>query len=63
MFDVLARGDRLLGRLLSQPRDYGGLGLGAVQITAVFLAVIVGLVAYVSFRPGESRIRPMAEER
>jgi uncharacterized membrane-anchored protein len=37
-----------LGDLVSQPRHYGGLGLGTVYTSAAFLAVIVGLVAYVS---------------
>ncbi|MEM5387765.1 hypothetical protein VSR68_29810 [Paraburkholderia phymatum] len=33
-----------LGDLLSQSRDYGGLGMGTVMTSAVFLAVIVVLV-------------------
>lgn len=37
-----------LGDLLSQAQTYGGLGLGTVVTSAVFLAVIVGLVAWVS---------------
>lgn len=37
-----------LGDLLSQAHTYGGLGLGTVVTSAVFLAVIVGLVAWVS---------------
>ena len=35
-----------LGDLLSQARDYGGMGLGTVTTSLGFLAVIVGLVAY-----------------
>jgi uncharacterized membrane-anchored protein len=41
-----------LGDLVSQPRDYGGMGLGTVYTSAAFLAVIVGLVAYVSVAQG-----------
>jgi len=38
------------GDLLSQPHQYGGLGLGTIITSAVFLAVIAGIVAYMSFR-------------
>ncbi|GAB3629228.1 membrane protein [Pandoraea terrae] len=34
-----------LGDLLSQARDYGGLGFGAMLTSAIFLGVIVALVA------------------
>lgn len=37
-----------LGDLLSQARSYGGLGLGAIGTSVVFLSVIVALVVYVS---------------
>lgn len=37
-----------LGDLLSQPVANGGLGLGTVLITEVFLAAILGLVAYLA---------------
>jgi len=37
-----------LGDLLSQARTYGGLGFGTAITSALFLAVIVGLVAYMS---------------
>jgi uncharacterized membrane-anchored protein len=37
-----------LGDLLSQPRADGGLGLGTVGTTAIFLATILGLVAYLT---------------
>ena len=40
-----------LGDLLSQSREYGGLGFGTVSTSAVFLAVIIALVAWVSLRP------------
>jgi uncharacterized membrane-anchored protein len=38
-----------LGDLLSQSRNYGGVGLGTVHTSLVFLTVIVALVAWVSF--------------
>jgi uncharacterized membrane-anchored protein len=41
-----------LGDLLSQARAYGGLGLGTIHTSLAFLAVIMALVAYISF--GES---------
>lgn len=45
-----------LGDLLSQSRDYGGLGLGTIQTSIAFLTVIVGLVAWVTFE-GDGRRR------
>jgi uncharacterized membrane-anchored protein len=33
-----------LGDLLSQSREYGGLGLGAMFTSVIFLAIIIGLV-------------------
>lgn len=38
-----------LGDLLSQAREYGGMGLGTIQTSIVFLTVIIGLVAWVTF--------------
>ncbi len=38
-----------LGDLLSQSRNYGGLGLGTIYTSIGFLTVIVALVAWVSF--------------
>ena len=44
------------GDLLSQPAEYGGLGLGTIITSAVFLAAIVGIVAYMSAtHDGEER--------
>jgi uncharacterized membrane-anchored protein len=37
-----------LGDLLSQPREYGGMGLGTIYMSIAFLGVIVALVAYLS---------------
>lgn len=44
-----------LGDLLSQSRDYGGVGLGTVQTSIAFLTVIVGLVAWVTFEGDGTR--------
>jgi len=44
-----------LGDLLSQSPAYGGLGLGTVTTSIVFLAVIVALVAMLSLRTGRPR--------
>lgn len=43
------------GDLLSQPMEYGGLGLGTIVTSALFLAVIAAIVLYMSFmnRDGE----------
>ena len=40
-----------IGDFLSQARGDGGLGLGTVGTSALFLAAIAGLVAYISSRP------------
>ncbi|SAK56751.1 membrane protein [Caballeronia arationis] len=37
-----------LGDLLSQSRTYGGVGLGTIYTSVIFLTIIVALVAYVS---------------
>ncbi|MDB5609899.1 MAG: hypothetical protein JWP25_6799 [Bradyrhizobium sp.] len=38
-----------VGDLLSQSRNYGGVGLGTVQTSLAFLTVIIALVAWVTF--------------
>jgi uncharacterized membrane-anchored protein len=38
-----------LGDLMSQPTDYGGMGLGTIYTSLVFLTVIVAIVIYMSF--------------
>ena len=38
------------GDLLSQPLEYGGLGFGTIVTSLLFLAAIVALVAYMTFR-------------
>lgn len=40
-----------LGDLLSQAKDYGGFGLGAVTTSIAFLTIIIVLVGYVTFAP------------
>ena len=40
-----------LGDLVSQAKDYGGLGWGTVSTSLAFLTVIVALVGYCSFVP------------
>lgn len=44
-----------LGDLLSQAREYGGLGLGTIYTSLAFLAVIVALVAWLNFEGDRSR--------
>lgn len=45
------------GDLLSQPKQYGGLGLGTIMTSALFLTAIVGIVIYMSIRhEGEERV-------
>lgn len=44
-----------LGDLLSQSHEYGGMGLGTIQTSIVFLTVIVGLVAWVTFEGDGAR--------
>ncbi|MDB5768729.1 MAG: hypothetical protein JWQ61_3543 [Collimonas fungivorans] len=39
------------GDLLSQPASSGGLGFGAIEASIVFLALIIGMVIYLSFVP------------
>jgi uncharacterized membrane-anchored protein len=38
-----------IGDLLSQPNEYGGLGLGTIVTSLLFLAVIVATVIYMTF--------------
>ncbi len=37
-----------IGDFLTQARSAGGLGLAAMLVSAVFLVVIIGLVAYLT---------------
>jgi uncharacterized membrane-anchored protein len=44
------------GDLLSQPHDYGGLGLGTIVTSAIFLTVIAAIVLYMTLtHEGEER--------
>ncbi|WP_429025351.1 COG4705 family protein [Bradyrhizobium sp. I1.14.4] len=47
------------GDMLSQSRDYGGLGLGTIYTSLAFLAVIIGLVTWLSFE-GDTGRKPEA---
>ncbi len=49
-----------LGDLLSQARNYGGLGLGTAATSLAFLGVITALVAYASF---QSRSPSLSESK
>jgi uncharacterized membrane-anchored protein len=44
-----------LGDLLSQSRSYGGVGLGTIITSIVFLTVIVALVAWLTFEDDRER--------
>lgn len=45
------------GDLLSQPIQYGGLGLGTIITSALFLGTIIAIVAWISVtRRGEERV-------
>lgn len=46
-----------LGDLLSQSRNYGGLGLGTTQTSLAFLTVIIVLVAWITFEAKNGRER------
>ncbi|WP_163157791.1 hypothetical protein [Bradyrhizobium uaiense] len=46
-----------LGDLLSQSREYGGIGLGTIYTSLAFLTVIVALVAWLSFEGDTDRTR------
>ncbi len=50
------------GDLLSQPTEYGGLGLGTVVTSFIFLAVIAGIIVYMSFmHDGDEQAIPVEE--
>ncbi len=44
-----------IGDLLSQPAKHGGLGLGTVVTSAVFLVIIIGSAAYLGIKVGRQR--------
>ncbi|KAA0585479.1 hypothetical protein HUE56_30285 (plasmid) [Azospirillum oryzae] len=51
-----------LGDFLSQAQQYGGLGLGTIMTSAVFLVVIVALVAMVSVTAVQRRNASVGDE-
>ncbi|QCG99438.1 hypothetical protein E6C67_36715 (plasmid) [Azospirillum sp. TSA2s] len=51
-----------LGDFLSQAQQYGGLGLGTIMTSAVFLVVIVALVAMVSVTTAQHRNGSVGDE-
>ena len=50
-----------LGDLLSQPREYGGIGIGTSYTSLIFLTVIVALVAWESLRDKHSHTPQLAQ--
>jgi uncharacterized membrane-anchored protein len=51
-----------LGDLLSQAQTYGGIGLGTIVTSAVFLTVIIVLVAFLSLGMNGPRAAPKTAE-
>ena len=41
------------GDLMSQPKEYGGMGLGTILTSAIFLAAIVAIVIYMTWTQGD----------
>ncbi len=52
-----------LGDLLSQAREYGGLGLGTIYTSVAFLTIIVALVALVTVRANGARDSSLMHEQ
>ena len=52
-----------LGDLLTQARTAGGLGLGTIGTSVIFLAVIVSLVIYLSREEKRHPLQPVAMQR
>lgn len=50
------------GDLMSQPAQYGGLGLGTIITSAIFLTAIVAIVIYMSVRHEGEELVVIAEE-
>ncbi len=50
-----------LGDLLTQAKEYGGLGMGAMWTSALFLSVIVALVAVEQYFVDDRRAVQMAD--
>jgi uncharacterized membrane-anchored protein len=50
------------GDLMSQPAQYGGLGLGTIITSAIFLAAIVTIVAFMSLRHGGDELVAVGQD-
>ncbi|MBX5167439.1 MULTISPECIES: hypothetical protein [unclassified Rhizobium] len=50
------------GDLMSQPTQYGGLGLGTIITSAIFLAAIVTIVAFMSLRHGGDELAVVGQD-
>jgi uncharacterized membrane-anchored protein len=50
-----------LGDLLSQAQEYGGLGFGAMATSAIFLTIIIGLVAAAQRHANQIRSKATAQ--
>ncbi|MGV8834099.1 MAG: hypothetical protein ACOH2N_19185 [Devosia sp.] len=48
-----------LGDLLSQPTEYGGMGLGTIGTSAMFLTIIAAIVIYMTIKRRPSRSAPV----
>ncbi len=51
-----------MGNLLSQPAKSGGLGLGTVGTSMLFLTIIVSLVIYLSLKQKKQASRPINQQ-
>jgi len=52
-----------IGDLLSQPVSAGGLGLGTVGTSGVFLITIFGLIAYLTIQQKKQVLIPLSDEK
>jgi uncharacterized membrane-anchored protein len=52
-----------LGDLLSQAREYGGLGLGTIYTSLGFLTVIIALVTFISVQDRDTTRPRLAEDQ
>ncbi len=52
-----------IGDLLSQPVTAGGLGLGTVGTSGIFLIAIFGLIAYLTIQQKKQLLIPQLDEK
>ena len=52
-----------IGDLLSQPVTAGGLGLGTVGTSGVFLITIFSLIAYLTIQQKKQILTPLSDEK